>query len=174
MSNFVRAFTSGAPTNGILPSAAVETIDSQLEKACNGDDGSTHVGTLVFNGGGGVTAAHLTNRTYNDAAVASTETVTCNCAEYSQFDLDLNGGSGAYTVTLSFSNLREGDTIYVLATATNHVTNPLTLTWAGTGITHRFPSGDDDFVYASDTIERVMWKGKVRSTTEIWWEALRY
>lgn len=167
MANFVRYFTLGF-TPGPIPTAFIEQIDADRPKLVNGTDGSDHVGHCSF---GGLKAPQMrrnVNVPTGFPLTGTPGTISCNCDDNGIFAFTLSG-SVAATVTLNFTNVKEGAEYVVEVENPSAFLAPRPLfAFAGAGLTHEFTEGDNwDAPISSAT--KTIWRGLAVSATKIRW-----
>jgi hypothetical protein len=184
MANFTKVYPAGFPFEGQIPSSFLSTLDERVAKCVNGDDGGTWGGAVIFtacqmNGTssadttGVFKAAVFRRRQYSSTGLTNGSNVACDATAYSEFDLANAASGAAMAITLTFSNVLAGAEYVVVLTNQNTVTP--SLTWAGGGITHRFPGGPtlDGQPSPFGPNCRDRWIGIAVSSTEIHWVAQR-
>lgn len=128
MANLVRQFPSGAPSNGELPSSAVEYIDAALPKVPNATDGSTHTGSCEF---GGLKASHLTEKSLaTTTSGAGPHAITVDFNVTNHRFVKVAAQATDQVVNFTVTNPREGDMGSVLVKKVDGQNRILSLTWS--------------------------------------------
>jgi hypothetical protein len=177
MANFPRLFPTGTSLYEGYPSDKLETHDIQQSQSVNGDEGSDHEGYVTL---GGVRVSRLRRRivttAVGDGAPSPTIVVNGGLGSANSSAHRLNSsGSVDKSITLDFQGVVEGDEYLITLHRAEGYDVVVTLSFAGTGITHRF-SGDSlaagsDEQPPVDINGRTIWRGFAVSATEVWWTA---
>jgi hypothetical protein len=171
VSNFdpakVGGWVDGEPISGLQ----ITKIQSQQVKSVNGDDGSVHIGNVTL---GGIKAGKFTEKILHSgphtgagAVAVAWDTQLYTCLDF------IRGTTGSGLVTITMSNVTEGDRYRLIWRATSPdpgtALSDFTLVFAG-GATHVFDGAGDPTPVLPANRGMLEWEGFAIRSTFIRWK----
>lgn len=165
MSNFTPVWPGGVVNGQTVTGPEFTQLQARLVKAVNGDEGSSHVGSVVFRG---ISASHWTDKVQTVAASAASVAVTWNVDTYSGLYIQStrnNATQGNIPITMSGMLAFER---YFMAYESTVDPDDYTIDFASSP-NHIFDDGAESFVLGGP----VIYMGYALSPTKVLWTCIQ-